>query len=307
MSTSLNRDAAKFWFKIGIELLLLPILYAYEGFKKLVSSDKKLITRKQRLPVVSDKIHVSVHEWGGYELERQKTIKHGSTFVCGLKHQLSRFKQPVPNFEVDLTVTISDLERHGQLDYIQANANRVIGVSNAGMDFSGYATQYSRIKHLPNAYVILSNSSVEKDQQSFLEGYIDYMEAHPEVGIMGVSYCTKIYQSLVRNNFNPHIQSFFYLTTIEVLSEIVKRNGGSFPGQNITHKLLLIREAEVKVSQLALKLGYQLAVVQENGEVYQFGKNHAWDNGFRNWKLPYGDVRQINQWPNRINKIKNAG
>ncbi len=306
MSISMKKHALRFYFKVGIELLLLPVLYPFEAFKKLISSKAALRAQTRRSPVQTNMVHVSVHEWGGYALERQKTIKHGSTFICGLQHQLTRFKLPVEGYQLNLTVTISDMEKHTQLGYIQANAHQVIGVSNAGMDFSGYATQYHRIKHLPNAYVILSNSSVEKDQQAFLEGYIGYMEENPEVGILGVSYCTKIYQTFVRNNFNPHIQSFFYLTTIDVLREIVALNGGQFPGHNISHKLLLIREAEVRVSKLALKLGYQLAVVQENGKVYKFGKNHGWDNGFNNWKIPKGDVRQVNKWPNRINKIKNA-
>jgi hypothetical protein len=298
-----NKHAVIFYLKVGTELLFLPILYLFEEVKKLISSGDGLHNRKRRNPVKSDVVYASVHEWGGYPLRRKKTIKNGSTFECGLLYQLSRFKFPVSDYKVNLTVTMSDIENHTDLAYVQANADLVVGVSNAGMDFSGYSDHFDRIKHLPNSYVILSNSSVDKDQKPFLQGYIKYMEDNPDVGILGISYSTKIYQTFVRNNFNPHLQSFFYLTTIDVLSEIVKKNGGKFPGDKIQHKLLLIRNGEVRVSKIALQLGYHLGFVQENGGVYKFGINNRLDNGFNNWKLPFGDVRQINKYPNRINQL----
>lgn len=304
MNITLNKHAALFYLKVGIELLLLPVLYPLEALKKLVSSHGEVERRRLRNAVKSTTIYVSVHEWGGYDLQRKKTIKHGSTFECGLRYQLSRFKIPVSGYKVDLTVTISEMEKYPHLNLVKESADLVVAVPNAGMDFSGYSDHYNRIKHLPNSYVILSNSSVDKDQQAFLEEYISYMENNPDVGILGISYSTKIYQTFVRNNFNPHLQSFFYLTTIDVLADIVKENGGKFPGDQIEHKLLLIRNGEVRVSQIALDLGYNLSVVQENGEVYKFGKKAFWDNGFNNWRLPFGDIRQINRYPNRINRLK---
>jgi hypothetical protein len=304
VNVTLNKHALLFYLKVGVELLFLPILYSFEGFKKLISARSPLKSNKVRTPVKTDMIYASVHEWGGYDLQRKKTIKNGPTFDCGLRYQLSRFKILVSNHQVNLTVTISDIEKYPHLPYVHANADLVLGVPNAGMDFSGYSHHYNRIKDFPNSYVVLSNSSVDNEDQPFLDEYIKYLEDNPDVGILGVSYCTKIYQTFVRNNFNPHIQSFFYLTTIDVLAEIVKKNGGKFPGDKIQHKLLLIREGEVKVSQIALNLGYKLAIVQENGEVYKFGRNGWPDNGFNNWKLPLGDVRQINRHPNRINKLK---
>jgi hypothetical protein len=299
-----NKYTALFYLKVGVELLLLPILYPLEGLKKIFSAKGDLQKAKLRPPVIDKLIYVCIHEWGGYDMKRRKKIKNGKYFECGLYYQLKRYRDRAQGFDVNLTVTMSEIEKHRQLAYVRENTDLVLDVKNQGMDFSGYSAFYDRIKDHPNAYVILSNSSVEQDQQKFLSVYIKYMEDNPDVGILGVSYCTKIYQTFVRNNFNPHLQSFFYLTTTAVLKEIVSENGGRFPGGNIDHKLLLIRSGEVKVSKLAMKLGYNLAVVQESGVVYKFGKKNIWDNGYKNWKLAMGDVRQISSHPNRINQIQ---
>lgn len=43
------------------------------------------------------------------------------------------------------------------------------------------------------------------------------------------------------------------------MKEIVRNNSQLFPGKNITHKLLLIRKGEIRMSEIAL--GYSLAIV----------------------------------------------
>lgn len=119
-----------------------------------------------------------------------------------------------------------------------------------------------------------------------------------EVGMLGISYCTKMIQTLVRDNFTPHLQSFFLLTTIEVLREVVALNKGKFPGNGISHKLLLIRQGEIRLSQLVRKAGYRLAVVDpQNGIPYKF-------ECYRKWGLPKGDIRQQINTPNRITPMK---
>lgn len=123
------------------------------------------------------------------------------------------------------------------------------------------------------------------------------MDQNPDIGILGVSYNSRCYQSLIYNNFNPHIQSFFLLTTIEVLNEIVELNHQVFPGKGVRYKLLLIRKGELALSSLALKLGYALAVVQEDGSVLKFDRYTG-----RDAFLP-GDMRIYVNNPNSINPI----
>ncbi len=279
-------------------LLLIDdiVKYVCRIFRK---KDELLITGdKHRKEIEDGTVYVCVHEWGGYPIIRRKTLKEGITFICGLKAQLMRYEQERKNRLVELTVTMSDSNKCKDLDYIKKHSDNLIEVSNVGMDFSGYASFHKRIRGNLNSYVILSNSSVEISQDNFLDGYIKYMENNPDVGILGISYSTKMYQTLIRRNFTPHIQSFFLFTTIDVLNEIVENNQGHFPGENISNKRLLIRKGEIGLSTLALKLGYNLAVVfPTTGKPFKFVNQSQWDK-------PLGDIRLKIDCPNRINPIK---
>lgn len=273
------------------ELFILPFLYLAHWCEVLFFYPRQ-VRRRER--VSNYKIKVCVHEWGGYRLVRKKTIKNGVTFECGLQAQLDRFSN---RDRFDLTVTMSDIDLCKDLDYIKSRA-RVLEVDNVGMDFSGYNAFYQIQKNVPNAYLILTNSSVNIVNDDFIDEYICYMEQNSDVGVLGISYCTKMIQTLMRKNFIPHLQSFFLLTTTQVLSEVVALNKGQFPGCGIDHKLLLIREGEIKISQLVQQLGYRLAVVNPlDGIPYKF-------TNYRNWSLPKGDIRQILTEPNKITSIR---
>ena len=274
------------------ELLLSPILYV-----KNILILEKAVKRRVRKPVTTDTVYVEVHEWAGYPISRMKQLKNGRIFQCGLEYQLGRFNMAkrYSKYKVDLTVTVSDIDNYPyDMKYLKGNCDRVLSVPNIGLDFSGYASFFQLVKDKPNSYVILSNSSINSSIDNFLDGYIEYLEENPDVGMLGVSYCTKMYQTLIRNNFTPHLQSFFLLTTVEVLKELVHLNGDKFPGIDITNKQLLIRNGEIKLSQLIMNLGYKLAVVRpDNGEPFKFTNKKAWN-------ILKGDVRQTVNCPNRI-------
>lgn len=196
-------------------------------------------------------------------------------------------------------VTISEIEKLNTIDknYIENNSDKIIPVSNTGMDFSGYAVAYDMERTRENHYIILTNSSVNAQIDTFLNDYIEYMENNQDVGALGISCNSRYTQTLFKNNFSPHIQSFFILTTVDVLDEIVKLNKGQFPGINIIDKRLLIREGEVKFSQLVLDLGYKISVVLESGRVYKFDCNTP------EVEFPFGDMRMYSNNPNKITPI----
>lgn len=286
----------RWWIYLGMEFIFYPVLFLAQFGQKYC---RKFESFRQRKPVETPTIYIEVHEWGGYPMVRYKKItKSIPEFECGLKYQLERFNNYTGYHFIDLTVTMSDFEKHSDLAFVKSQCADFIPVSNAGMDFSGYEAFYEKIKMRPNSYVLLSNSSISSSQCDFLDSYIDYMEANPDVGILGISCCSKCYQTLIRNNFMPHLQSFFLLTTIEVLDQIVEQNGGSFPGSGIENKRLLIREGEIRFSQKALKLGYKLAVVADGVPV-------KFDNCYKNWSFPFGDYRCYTQTPNTIHPIHN--
>ena len=239
------------------------------------------------------KLIVGIHEWGGYEMSRIKNVRNIASFKCGLQYQLERFGEYKGDRDVRIIVTMSDASMHKDIEFVKQHCTNLIQTDNVGMDFGGYSAIYEMIKDEENSYVILSNSSVNAAKADFIDDYINYMMKNPDVGILGISYNSKCYQSLIKNNFTPHLQSFFLLTTKDVLRQIVSFNKGVFPGTGVRNKQLLIREGEIKISQIALALGYSLAVVQEDG-VYKF------NNDISNWVLKKGDCRINCSAPNMI-------
>ncbi|MBQ5701737.1 MAG: hypothetical protein IIV68_06400 [Alistipes sp.] len=281
-------DKIKLCFELLLELLCLKRLNL--GYRD--------ITPKNRTAVTDHSLLICLHEWGGYPLVRYKHINSTiRDWQCGLEYQLERFEEYRGEVQLDLTITISEVFRCRDLSHIARHSNRIIPVSNRGMDFAGYAAFYESKRGAKNCYVLLTNSSVSSLKRDFIDSYIAYMEHNTDIGMLGISCCSTCYQSFVINNFTPHLQSFFLLTTLAVLDEAVALNGGNFPGVGVVNKQLLIRRGEIHLSQLVLRLGYKLAVVTESGVV-------KFDNNPDNWPLPWGDYRAYTLHPNAINTIR---
>ncbi len=300
MYNSSIKDKLRFYVILLIELSLLPLWYIFEEVKKIISYLQIEIKNKIRAPVNSDEILVCVHEWAGYNPVRSKFIRKDiKEFECGLDYQLFRFRNYMGKHNLKFILTISEKTKY---DYIPPKEINYLEVSNSGFDFAGYATFYRRFveKEPMNKFVLLSNTSIEKSMEPFLDDYVQILEDNPSIGLLGISYNTKIYQSFIRNNFNPHLSSFFLLTTSDVLKEIVDANNQHFPGDGITHKLLLIRLGEIKLSQLVLKLGYRLGFVLNDGNLYTYNSKGFLNNGYASWKLPHGDYRLHCETPNKI-------
>lgn len=253
---------------------------------------------KIRTPIYTNKLAVCIHEWGGYDGKRTKNIKNISEFECGLDYQLLRFNNYKGRYDLDLTITISDKE----LLKKDMKEFKTIEVPNAGMDFSGYEAFYNSIKDLENQYVLLTNTSVNRKQVDFIDAYLDFFKTNESIGMMGISFNSKMYQSLIRNNFNPHLQTFFLLTTTDVLREVVIKNR-KFPGKGIDHKLALIRYGEIKLSRIVMDLGYELVCILEDGSPYFFDRKCLLDNGRNSWKSFFGDYRLHLKDPNAINPM----
>lgn len=298
------KDKILFFAILLYELICFPFLILLVEIKKLLSycnfSNPTNAIRKQ---VNSSEVLICIHEWAGYEPKRIKKIgTYINEFECGLDYQLLRFLNYTGRHTTSITLTISERKKY---NYQLPNDVNYIDVSNKGYDFAGYAEYYRKIieKDTTNKYVILTNTSVEKSIEPFLDDFIKVFEEDESIGFLGISYNTKIYQTIIRNNFNPHIGSFFIMTTSDILKQLVMKNGNKFPGDGITHKLLLIRKGEIKISSIVLKLGYKLAFVLNDGKLYTFGKRNRFDSGYATWKLPHGDYRQICDTPNKITPL----
>ena len=291
----------KFYFILLLELLFLPFLYLNNFLKYyFIKTNQKITSLTERKPVKSELVSVCIHDWAGYDTKRTKYLKNGKSFLCGLDFQVDRFKSQMTKYKLNIFITISDNNKFNK------NYNYpypIKYVSNIGMDFSGYSDFYNNLKDKENQYIILTNSSVNFKQNNFLDDYIRYFEKNKNIGMLGISYNSKKYQTLIRNNFTPHLQTFFLLTTLDILNEVVKRNNNKFPGTGIVDKRLLIVDGEILLSNIVLELGYQLACVLEDGSVYAFDifcKNNL---GNKSWKIKDGDYRYNVLNPNSINML----
>lgn len=121
------------------------------------------------------------------------------------------------------------------------------------------------------------------------------MEAIKEIGLYDDEFFMYFEDWDISRRMHENFKTFYY-PKVSVIH-------GYESGENINHKLLLIRKGEINISNLALQLGYNLAVSLENGSVYKFGRNSIFDNGYRRWKLYKTDGRLFNSNPNLINEI----
>ncbi|WP_131555216.1 hypothetical protein [Sphingobacterium deserti] len=246
-----------------------------------------------------------VHEWCGYPFERKKTIKYvNKTFDCGLRYSLEKIKAYSGQYSIRKILTLSDYNEPyvanlSREEYFDDNTE-IYKVENSSMDFSGYSFLTKKlISETKNQLVFFTNSSVNAIPADFLDSYVDTFIANKNLGLLGISYSSKIYQSLVKNNYSPHIQSFFFLTSIEVLKEILDANKGFFPGETERYKLSIIRFGEIELSNIVRKLGYDLGVVTEDGKLLVL------PDSYYPKILVDGDYRLFAKDPNRINIIKN--
>lgn len=292
----------KFYLLLAAEMVLSPILYIKEYLKKYIDIPDGPL--KKREAVKTNNVLIGIHDWAGYELKRKKTVNN-IEFDCGLEYQLSRFSNYKGSYKTNISLTISDYDenRNGK-KYTGLNP---IAVSNTGMDFQGYAYTIQSNTDAENCYVLLMNSSVDAKQVDFLDNYIAFLEQNPHVGLLGISYSARMYQTVIRNNFTPHVQSFFLLTTLNVLKEVIDYNGGKFPGSDVSHKRMLIRSGEIRLSKIINKLGYQLAIITEEQKPFIFPKTEGWFNtAYSKWELPMGEYRFYVKHPNRITPITNS-
>jgi hypothetical protein len=301
----MKKSKAFFYLTLLGELAIFPVLYCKEEIMKIMSFFYRIDTthKKLRSTIVSREISICIHEWGGYLPIRRKKVRTVREFECGLHYQLKRFEDYQGNIPLNITVTVSEASLHNYDKSLIKDRFNFVEVSNRGFDFSGYAYFTKNLLEKKNSYVILMNSSVNSTQTDFIDSYVNYLENNLDVGLLGVSYCTKMHQSLIRNRFCPHVQSFFLMTTSDILREVIEKNAGLFPGEGIDHKLLLIRKGEIGLSEIILKLGYSLAMVLKDGNVFKFRKMKTFENGYYRWKVPHGEYRSLCSEPGKISPI----
>lgn len=293
--------------KFYLYVLYEYILYLLFRIDLTKRNKRSLKTVRDDSKISLDKVIYHVHEWAGYPFVRQKLIKYRNiSFSCGLRFSLERLKIYNGKYKLNKILTISDnreiymkdLKRQG---FFQDDID-IVSVDNYAMDFSGYSMVTRRLVLDDVDYcVFFSNTSVNAKLVEFIDDYVQVYLQNKNIGLLGISYSSKIYQTLIKDNFSPHIQSFFFLTSSNVLRKVMDNNGQIFPGEKEKYKLSLIRFGEAKLSRIVQDLGLDIAIINGNGElqILPQSKNDTEKN-----EIVDGDYRLYVQEPNTINKYK---
>jgi len=140
--------------------------------------------------------------------------------------------------------------------------------------------------------VVMMNTNVRgPSEDGWLMKYHALFRKHPDTGICGISLNS---QNTTQTPpvFDPHVQSFFLYSTMEVLKEVFP-NG--LPGADFNmEKDQLIQTGEIGISRTILDQGYGLVAAMFPDFQYKKGQE---------WTLPAGDLRQLKQYDKRANKL----
>ena len=236
-------------------------------------------------------------------------MKNGFVYRCGLEYQYNKLKSNKYLTEKFLYISVNDknnLDKSNlnikKLENFKKNDFEINIVNNEYLDFSSYADfYYKKVEKNKNDILLFMNSSVSTEfNEPIIDNYIDYFNKNKDVGILGISANSSKYQSLIGINFNPHIQSLFFITTTDIMKKVINKNKNIFPGLNSSknNKYSLIINGEIKLSKIIMELGYNIAVVNNYGEVKKFNFNYFFMNRQR-WPMSKRDSRLNSNYPSQ--------
>lgn len=296
------------------ELLLFPFLIFVNFLQILLSKifNSQIyenIKRKEN----TNKIKICLQDWSEYEDLRYKELKNGFVYRCGLEYQYNKLKSNKYLTEKFLYISVNDknnLDKSNlnikKLENFKKNDFEINIVNNEYLDFSSYADfYYKKVEKNKNDILLFMNSSVSTEfNEPIIDNYIDYFNKNKDVGILGISANSSKYQSLIGINFNPHIQSLFFITTTDIMKKVINKNKNIFPGLNSSknNKYSLIINGEIKLSKIIMELGYNIAVVNNYGEVKKFNFNYFFMNRQR-WPMSKRDSRLNSNYPSQTSLI----
>ena len=297
---------------ILFEIIFFPFLLLYNYLHLMFGITSKNSDAKLRVKS-TDTINICLQDWSEYENTRYKKLKNGFFYKCGLSNQIIKLYSEKYNTNKYLYLTLdknldnkNKISNIKNIDIFKKNNFKIVYTNNDYLDFSSYSDFFlNKINKKNNDILLFMNSSVSTDfNVPIIDNYVDYFNKNLDVGLFGISSNSKKYQSIIVNNFNPHIQSLFFITTTNILHEVIKINNNIFPGLNSTkkNKYSLILNGEIKLSEIVLKLGYKIAVINEYGKVNKFG-NKGFLKNRSSWPNNQNDMRLNSNYPSQTNII----
>jgi glycosyltransferase involved in cell wall biosynthesis len=288
--TSLDNKLIK---QIFLELIFFPFLFIYNFCKLNFSFFNKVNNFQYRERKIKEKnIFLCFQDWSNYPNRRYKMLKNMIWYKCGITNFDNLFKSSKYDIKKYLYLSGNNSKK---LDKIHIKEKyETIFCKNDYYDFGSYSSFYNKHKTNNNILIFCNSSISNESTDPFIDSYLDYFLKNKDIGLLGISGNSKNYQSLLFNNFTPHLQSIFFITTVEVINLIISKNNNIFPGMNATrfNKYSIIKKGEVVLSKIVLDLGFNIAIVKSNGEIFKFKKD-SYVSMYKQWKKNYklGDAR----------------
>lgn len=246
---------------------------------------------------------VIIVDWCKYPFKRYK--KFGANIVkCGLL----RILEGINNYEagIDFSVWLvitdcqerSEREKYVELMNIYGFIENVFFRDNIGQDIGSYNYAYQVLKKKQySGDVVFMNTSVDgPHSNNWLSKFKQLFYQKNNIGLCGITLNNenKIIPHFKKKYKprNPHVQSFFYFTNMNILQDVFLKN---LAGHDEYIKKRLIKNGEINISLSVLEKGYGICAISNPEFIYYYGDD---------WVIPYhSGFRKNKQFSKIINKL----
>lgn len=266
-----------------------------------------------------NQVKIILVDWIGYPLQRRRRMGRNK-HICGLGPLLKNLQTYEPGIGYDLMLIINSVlqeskpifrqfpalikRRQRQIKRRKARylklkqqyqiiSTLIFRESNLGKDIGAYDFGFNELKK--EGYtgdVVMMNTNIRgPSENDWLINYYKLFRKHQNTGLCGVSLNSHD-TTQTPPVFDPHVQSFFIYSTMEVLK---KAFPNILPGADFdVEKDKLIQTGEIGISRTILDMGY--GIVASMFPEFHYKKEQE-------WSLQEGDLRQLKQFDKRANKL----
>lgn len=234
------------------------------------------------------RVKIILNDFSDFPLFRQKHI-YQDVIQCGIGNLLRNMMQfdAGMSFEVILIInekTKRDREKYTVLKTRYPFIGKIIFRDNIGFDFGAYNRGYQYLKEIGyDDYVVFMNSSARGPYKDYwLLNYSSLFSTRENIGLCGASLNSHT-THLNETRFNPHVQSFFMFTSMQILRNVFVDH---LPAAYLVaaSKMERITKGEIEFSNKILLKNYGICSILHKRFIYYRDCD---------WKISYGDPDTI--------------
>lgn len=284
-----------------LEQIRTYLLIKYFAYKRWLKTKNDMLFFKYFYKRKKREVKIILCDFSCSPLYRKKIIYESCIIDCGIGNLFDNMMKHVAgvDFEVILIINCKDSDskeeqsKYQLLQNIYPFIKKIILRENIGFDFGAYNEGYQYLKPIDyKGDIVFMNSSASGPYNDYwLLRYSYLFHRRKDIGLCGISLNSHT-THLKYKVFEPHVQSFFLYTSMEVLTSVFP---DSIPGADVVlSKEDIISYGEIELSQRVINNGYGICSKLFENFIYYKGNK---------WKIPTGDLRYkkiYNQFANKI-------